>query len=148
MRRARRRAPLTTIGDANTDVLTVNAVSQFTDDVTVDGSLSVNTNALIEGNLTVNGVTTTVNSTTTQLDDPVITLGGDTAPQSSDAKDRGVEFRYFDGTAKIGFFGWDNSASRFALFHAATNSSEAWTVARASAASRAFVKRTRVCTRR
>ena len=116
----------TTIGNANSDTLTVNAVSQFTDNVTVDGDLTVNTNALIEGNLTVNGTTTTVNSTTTQLDDPVLTLGGDTAPQSADAKDRGVEFRYYDGSAKLGFFGWDNSASRFALYHKATKSSEAF----------------------
>ena len=117
---------LTTIGDANTDVLTVNAVSQFTDDVTVDGSLTVNTNALIEGNLTVNGTTTTVNSTVTTVDDPVMTLGGDTAPGSDDAKDRGIEFRYYDTSAKIGFFGWDNSAERYAFYHGATNSSEAF----------------------
>jgi cytoskeletal protein CcmA (bactofilin family) len=118
--------PLTTIGDANTDVFTVNAVTTFTDDVTVDGSLLVNTNATIEGNLTVNGVTTTVNSTVVTLDDPIITLGGDTAPTSNDAKDRGVEFRYYDSTARVGFFGWDNSASRYALYHNATNSSEAF----------------------
>ena len=117
---------LVTVGNANTDVLTVNSVSQFTDNVTVDGNLTVNTNALIEGNLTVNGTTTTVNSTTMQLDDPVLTLGGDTAPTQADAKDRGVEFRYYDGSAKLGFFGWDNSASRYALFHNATNSSEAF----------------------
>ena len=117
---------LTTIGDANTDVLTVNAVSQFTDDVTVDGSLTVNTNALIEGNLTVNGTTTTVNSTVVTIDDTVFTLGGDTAPGQSDAKDRGIEFRYYDNSAKIGFFGWDTSASRYALYHAATNNSEAF----------------------
>ena len=101
--------PLTTIGDANSDVLTVNAVSQFTDDVTVDGSLTVNTNALIEGNLTVNGTTTTVNSTVTTIDDPIITVGGDTAPSSDDTKDRGVEFRYYDSQARLGFFGWDLS---------------------------------------
>ena len=118
--------PLTTIGDANSDVLTVNAVSQFTDDVTVDGSLTVNTNALIEGNLTVNGTTTTVNSTVTTIDDPIITVGGDTAPSSDDTKDRGVEFRYYDSQARLGFFGWDNSAERFAVYHAATNSSEAF----------------------
>ena len=118
--------PLTTIGDASSDVLTVNAVSQFTDDVTVDGSLTVNTNALIEGNLTVNGTTTTVNSTVTTIDDPIITVGGDTAPSSNDSKDRGVEFRYYDSQARLGFFGWDNSAGRFAVYHAATNSSEAF----------------------
>ncbi len=117
---------LTTIGDASSDVLTVNAVSQFTDDVTVDGSLTVNTNALVEGNLTVNGTTTTVNSTVVTIDDTVFTLGGDTAPTQADAKDRGIEFRYYDTSAKIGFFGWDTSASRFLFTHAATNNSEAF----------------------
>ena len=61
-----------------------------------------------------------------QLDDPVLTLGGDTAPTQADAKDRGVEFRYYDSQARVGFFGWDNSASRYALYHNATNSSEAF----------------------
>ena len=117
---------LTTVGNANSDVLTVNAVSQFTDNVTVDGNLTVNTNALVEGNLTVNGTTTTVNSTVVTIDDPVFTLGGDTAPGSNDAKDRGIEFRYYDNAARLGFFGWDNSASRYAFYHGATNSSEAF----------------------
>ena len=118
--------PLTTIGDSATDVLTVNAVSTFTDNVTINGDFDIDGNAIIEGNLTVNGVTTTVNSTVMTLDDPVITLGGDTAPTQSDAKDRGVEFRYYDSTARRGFFGWDNSASRYAFYHAATNSAEAF----------------------
>ena len=61
------------------------------------------------------------------MDDPIITLGGDTAPGSDDAKDRGVEFRYYDSSAKIGFFGWDDSALRFAFYHNATNSSEVFT---------------------
>ena len=55
-----------------------------------------------------------------------MTLGGDTAPGSDDAKDRGIEFRYYDTSAKIGFFGWDNSAERYAFYHGATNSSEAF----------------------
>ena len=115
-----------TIGDANTDTLTVNSVSTFTDNVTVNGDLTVDGNTVLEGNLTVNGSTTTINSTTQTLDDPIFTLGGDTAPTQADAKDRGIEFRYYSGSAKIGFFGWDNSASRFALFHNATNASEAF----------------------
>jgi hypothetical protein len=118
----------TTIGDSATDVLTVNAVSTFTDDVTVDGDLLVNNNTTIEGNLTVNGTTTTVNSTVTTIDDVVLTIGGDTAPTTTDAKDRGIEFRYYaSGAARIGFFGWDNSAGRYAFYNAATNSSEAFT---------------------
>ena len=115
-----------TIGNANTDTLTVNSVSTFTDNVTVNGNFDVDGNAIIEGNLTVNGTTSTVNSTVTTLDDPVITLGGDTAPSSADAKDRGVEFRYYDSQARLGFFGWDTTASRYAFYHNATNSSEAF----------------------
>ena len=46
----------------------------------------------IMGDLQVDGTTTTINSTVTTLDDPIITLGGDTAPGSDDNKDRGVEF--------------------------------------------------------
>jgi len=75
-------------------------------------------------NLTVNGTTTTVNSTVTTIDDPVITVGGDTAPASNDGKDRGVEFRYYDGSAKIGFFGFDRSSSQFQFLTSATNTSE------------------------
>ena len=115
-----------TIGNANTDTLTVNSNTTLTDDVRINGSLIVDTNATIEGNLTVNGTTSTVNSTVVTLDDPIITLGGDTAPSTNDAKDRGVEFRYYDSQARLGFFGWDNSAGRYALYHAATNSSEAF----------------------
>ena len=115
-----------TIGNANSDTLTVNSDATFTDNATVNGNFTVDGNTVLEGNLTVNGSTTTINSTTQTLDDPVFTLGGDTAPSQADAKDRGIEFRYYSGSAKIGFFGWDNSASRFALYHNATNSSEAF----------------------
>jgi len=90
----------------------------------VGGDVTAESNLTITGNLTVNGTTTTVNSTITTYDDPVITLGGDTAPGSNDGKDRGVEFRYYDGSAKIGFFGYDRSSSQFAFLTSATNTSE------------------------
>jgi hypothetical protein len=89
------------------------------DDVTVGNSLTVT------GNLTVNGTTTTVNSTTTTVDDPIFTVGGDSAPGSDDNKDRGIEFRYHDGSsAKIGFFGYDDSVNKFTFISDATNTSE------------------------
>lgn len=87
--------------------------------VTMPGSLTVT------GDLTVNGTTTTTNSTTVTIDDPVFTLGGDTAPSSDDNKDRGIEYRWHNGTsAKVGFFGYDDSASVFTFIPDATNSSE------------------------
>jgi len=82
-------------------------------------------NVTLAGNLTVNGTTTTVNSTTLTVDDPIITLGGDSAPGSDDNKDRGVEFRYHTGSAaKVGFFGFDDSATAFTFVPDATNNSE------------------------
>ena len=99
-----------------------NTVSQGT--LTVAGDAALQSDLTVTGNLTVNGSTTTVNSTVTTLDDPIITLGGDTAPQSNDAKDRGVEFRYYDGSAQIGFFGYDRSASQYVFLTSATNNGE------------------------
>ncbi len=87
--------------------------------------VTVADNLTVTGDLTVNGTTTTVNSTTVTIDDPIFTLGGDTAPGTDDNKDRGTEFRYHDGSsARVGFFGYDDSASAFTFLTAATNSSE------------------------
>ena len=98
---------------------TAITLGHSTSEVTVADNLTV------AGDMTVNGTTTTVNSTTLTVDDPIITLGGDTAPGSDDNKDRGVEFRYHDGScARVGFFGYDDSASVFTGLTAATNSSE------------------------
>ena len=73
----------------------------------------------------MNGTTTTINSTTTTLDDPIMTLGGDVAPASDDNKDRGIEFRWHNGSsAKVGFFGFDDSTGYLAFIPDATNSSE------------------------
>ena len=89
------------------------------DNVTVGGNFAVT------GNLTVNGTTTTVNSTTTTVDDPIFTVGGDSAPSSDDNKDRGIEFRYHNGSAaKVGFFGFDDSTGKFTFISDATNNSE------------------------
>ena len=82
-------------------------------------------NIIVGGNLTVNGTTTTINSTTTTIDDPTFTLGGDTAPTADDNKDRGIEFRWHNGTAaKIGFFGFDDSTGYMTFIPEATNTSE------------------------
>ncbi len=92
---------------------------------TIANNLTVDGGTLIYGDLTVMGSTTTVNSTTTTLDDPIITLGGDETPTVDDNKDRGVEFKWHDGTsAQLGFFGFDDSTGRFTFIPDATNTSE------------------------
>jgi hypothetical protein len=92
--------------------------------VGIGGALNVGGAVVIGGNLTVNGTTTTINSTQKTIDDPVLTLGGDTAPTVTDSLDRGVEFRYFDTAAKLGFFGYDRSTGFFTFIPDSVNTAE------------------------
>ena len=62
------------------------------------------------GNLTVSGTTTTVNSTTVSIADPVFEIGDDS---SDDNLDRGIKFKYNSSGAKVGFFGFDDSTGKF-----------------------------------
>ena len=110
----------TTFGSATNTSGNLIIKSGTTTAMTFDGA-----NVALAGNLTVNGTTSTVNSTTVTVDDPIFTLGGDSAPGSDDNKDRGIEFRYHTGSAaKVGFFGFDDSAGKFTFIPDATNSSE------------------------
>ena len=121
-------AATATIFNTNATTLSIgNAATTLSIGATT-GTTTVENSLVVDGNLTVNGTTTTVNSTTITADDVVITLGGDTAPASDDNKDRGVEFRYHNGTAaKVGFFGYDDSTGKFTFIPDATNTSEVFT---------------------
>jgi len=116
---------LSVAGVYSVDTITSNTADT---DLTLSGGgtgiVIVDDHLSVTGNLTVSGTTTTVNSTTVTIDDPIFTLGGDTAPASDDNKDRGIEFRYYTDEAKIGFFGYDDSASEFTFLTDATNTSE------------------------
>jgi hypothetical protein len=95
--------------------------------VNVAGSLTVGENLIVTGSVV------TINSTVVTIDDPIFTLGGDTAPSVDDNKDRGIEFRYHDGSsAKVGFFGYDDSTGKFAFLTDATNTSEVFTGTKAT----------------
>jgi len=117
-----------TAGNVQVGVTGDNEIDTSSGNLTLDsagGTVTVDDNLTVAGNLTVNGTTTTVNSTVTTLDDPILTLGGDTAPASDDNKDRGIEFRWHNGTsAKVGFFGFDDSSGRLTFIPDATNTSE------------------------
>lgn len=88
-------------------------------------NIQVTGDVIVDGDLMVSGTTTTVNSTTVTVDDPIFTLGGDTAPSADDNKDRGIEFRYYDSSAaRVGFFGYDDSAREFTALVDVTNEQE------------------------
>lgn len=112
-------------------VTAAGEIDTSTGNLTIDsagGTVTVDDNLVVVGNLTVNGTTTTVNSTTTTLDDPILTLGGDAVPTTDDNKDRGVEFRWHNGTAaKVGFFGFSDIDGKFKFIPDATNTSEVFT---------------------
>ncbi|MBA0908950.1 MAG: hypothetical protein H0Z55_06205, partial [Nitrosarchaeum sp.] len=81
----------------------------------------------IAGNLTVNGTTTTVNSTVTATVDPVLQIGrgaNNASLVSTDSKDRGVSMYYYNGAEKIAFMGYDASANAFTMVTEATNTGE------------------------
>ena len=87
-------------------------------------ALSLSGNLTIGGNLTVSGTTTYVNSTVTNIVDPIITIGGAANGQpapSDDNKDRGIAFQWYSGgAAKTGFFGFDDSTGFFTFVPDAT----------------------------
>lgn len=78
---------------------------------------------VIKGDLQVDGTTTTINSTSTTIDDVVLTLGGDTAPTTDDTFDKGIEYRWYDTQARLGFFGFDRSTGKLTFIPQSTLSS-------------------------
>jgi len=96
----------------------LNLLQQSNTSITTEENLTVNS-------ITVLGNTTVIDSTITTIKDPIITLGGNTTPTVDDNKDRGIEFRWHNGTsAKLGFFGFDDSSGKFTFIPDATNASE------------------------
>lgn len=141
--------PTSTVGSGTTVPLIrvdnkghVNELSGFTPDflplaggtvtgpVTLDGASSnllVDGNVTVGNNLIVNGSTTTVNSETVTINDPIFTLANNQT-STPDSKDRGIEFKYGNGTTvRTGFFGRDTSTGRFTFFDTANNNGEIFT---------------------
>ena len=112
---------LSIVGTAN-EIVTTASSQQI--QIALPDNVTIGNNLTVDGNLTINGTTTTVNSTTVTVDDPIFVVGGDSAPGSDDNKDRGMEFRWHDGSsAKLGFFGFDDSTGKFTFVPDATDTS-------------------------
>jgi hypothetical protein len=128
-------AVLTTAAQPNiTSVGTLASVNVTTNitagNITSNASIS-GVDLLLSGNLTVNGTTTYVNSTTTSVKDPVIELGGGSngaALSTNDSKDRGTLLHYYSGAAIDAFMGWKNANSEFVFASNANVSSDVVTI--------------------
>ena len=80
---------------------------------------------VVTGNLFINGNTTSNNTVTLNVTDPIIQVGGgpNGAPlTSNDGKDRGVLENYYDTQPEQAFMGWQNSTGKFIFGNNVTNS--------------------------
>jgi len=72
---------------------------------------------ILNSNVQINGTTSNIYSTVTNVQDPIFSIGGVTGPLVNDGKDRGIEFKWnIDNTtsgSKTGFFGYKNALSKF-----------------------------------
>ncbi|NBP01676.1 MAG: hypothetical protein EBU90_16380, partial [Proteobacteria bacterium] len=93
------------------------------------GNFTVRTGRVIfNSDVQINGTTTTVYSTVTNIQDPIISLGGVVGPIVDDNRDRGIEFKWNDGvSSKTGFFGLKDSTGRFVYIRDGTNVNEVFT---------------------
>jgi hypothetical protein len=124
------------LGVASATSLTTNSVRVGNAARTVDtstgnlildstgGQVDINDNVVIQGNLTVQGTTITVDSTVSTIVDPVIVIGsgiGGTHSTADNNQDRGLEFRWSNaGTATTGFFGFSDTDGKFRFIPNAT----------------------------
>ena len=74
-------------------------------------TLAVNSNATISGNLTVNGTTTTIDSATLTIEDPMIQLAKNNSGGAANTFDQGLFMNR--GSADNVSFLWDESADEF-----------------------------------
>lgn len=79
---------------------------------------------VLNSNVQINGTTTNVYSTITNIQDPIISLGGVIGNVIDDQKDRGIEFKWNLNGQKTGFFGWKYNQSRFVFIKDGVNTDE------------------------
>ena len=104
------------------ETLNINGTANEVDIALTDNTVTIGLpdNVTISGNLTVNGTTTTVNSTTVSVADPVFELGDSS---SDDNLDRGIKLKYNNSGAKIAFMGLDDTDQKFVMIADATDTS-------------------------
>jgi len=77
------------------------------------GDVNVSTNFSVDGNLTVNGTTTTIDSATLTVEDPLIQLAKNNSGGDANTFDQGLFFNR--GSLDNVSFIWDESADQFAF---------------------------------
>ena len=120
----------TTASDYQSGALVVKGGVGIAGNVFINANLNAK-DTIITGNLTVTGTTTTVNSTTTQLQDPVIDIGGGANGATLTTDDRlarGLALNYYNVGAKTAFLGLDNANGEFAFASNVSNTTGLLTI--------------------
>jgi len=97
-------------GDGTMDGVIIGGTTAAAATVT---TLTVNNNATITGNLTVNGTTTTIDSTTLTIEDPLLQLAKNNSGGDANVFDQGL-FMNRGSLDNVSFI-WDESADQFAF---------------------------------
>jgi hypothetical protein len=108
---------------------TTNTISADSNGTMTITALGGSGTVVLNSNVQINGTTSSVYSTITNIQDPIFSLGGVTGPLLNDLKDRGIEFKWNNGIAgtagsKTGFFGYKNNLGRFVFIKDGINVDE------------------------
>lgn len=102
-----------------------NTKNSLSSDTNGNIILNANSTFVINSNVQINGTMNSVYSTTTVYQDSILSIGGVNGPVVNDLKDRGIEFKWNNGSAsKTGFFGFQNSSRRFIFMTDDINNNE------------------------
>jgi len=105
-------AVINAVGNITGDNIIANA-NVNANNINISKELFVSGNAVIDGNLAVNGDLIYENVTTLAIEDPIISMGrgaNNTPLTTNDGKDRGEQLWYYSSSEKSAFIGYDNSA--------------------------------------
>jgi hypothetical protein len=105
---------ITSLSGNVTTTANVNANNISSSNLIVASRLATTSDALIGGNLVVNGNTIQVNVEELTVEDPVIGLGrgaNNTPLTVNDGKSRGLQLWYYDTKEEQAFVGWDTANS-------------------------------------
>jgi len=110
---------------------TNNSISSDSNGSFVITAMGGSGTVILNSNVQINGTTSNIYSTVTNIQDPIFSIGGVSGPLLNDAKDRGIEFKWNSNNtvsgSKTGFFGYKNSLERFVFIKDGINLNEVYT---------------------
>jgi hypothetical protein len=108
--------PIFTLGDAISEKVLTSSASNGATTLILDNTTGLNNGDIITGDANIPANTTIVVNTSNQITISAALTGGIAAgvtltftQGADDNMDRGIEYRYYNGSLKTGFFGYDES---------------------------------------